>query len=159
MVSSLPGLLTFFVRSSALSTLIRFIRLLLACLSFAGTAVAADQRARTIVVLRRQPERRLRPQDPGRLGYLLEQRLAPKVTDTALSTPASAAKRPRAGVARLPRALDLHKPAIVILELGGNDGLRGLPLATSRANLASMPSSSAQTAKAQGGARRHGDPA
>jgi acyl-CoA thioesterase I len=28
-----------------------------------------------------------------------------------------------------------HKPEIVILELGGNDGLRGLPLASTRANL------------------------
>jgi acyl-CoA thioesterase-1 len=39
------------------------------------------------------------------------------------------------GLARLPRALETHKPAVVIVELGGNDGLRGLPLATSRANL------------------------
>lgn len=39
---------------------------------------------------------------------------------------------------RLPRALDLHKPAIVILELGGNDGLRGLPLKQVRANFESM---------------------
>jgi acyl-CoA thioesterase-1 len=36
--------------------------------------------------------------------------------------------------ARLPRALELHKPAIVILELGGNDGLRGLPLRQVREN-------------------------
>ena len=39
------------------------------------------------------------------------------------------------GLARLPRALALHRPAIVVIELGGNDGLRGLPLETSRANL------------------------
>ena len=39
------------------------------------------------------------------------------------------------GLARLPRALQLHKPDIVVIELGGNDGLRGLPLATSRENL------------------------
>lgn len=37
--------------------------------------------------------------------------------------------------ARLPRALELHKPAVVILELGGNDGLRGLPPAATRTNL------------------------
>ena len=42
------------------------------------------------------------------------------------------------GLARLPRALSLHRPAIVIIELGGNDGLRGLPLDTSRANLQKM---------------------
>ena len=42
------------------------------------------------------------------------------------------------GLARLPRALSLHQPVIVVIELGGNDGLRGLPLDTSRANLQKM---------------------
>lgn len=37
-------------------------------------------------------------------------------------------------LARLPRALELHRPAVVIVELGGNDGLRGLPLADVRRN-------------------------
>ena len=38
----------------------------------------------------------------------------------------------------MPRALSLHHPQIVILELGGNDGLRALPLEAMRANLAHM---------------------
>ncbi len=42
------------------------------------------------------------------------------------------------GLARLPRSLGLHHPAIVILELGGNDGLRALPVAPMRANLTRM---------------------
>lgn len=42
------------------------------------------------------------------------------------------------GLARLPRLLEKHRPAVVILELGGNDGLRGLPLEVTRANLSSM---------------------
>ena len=42
------------------------------------------------------------------------------------------------GLQRLPRALRLHQPAIVILELGSNDGLRGLPLRTTRSNLVKM---------------------
>jgi acyl-CoA thioesterase-1 len=42
------------------------------------------------------------------------------------------------GLARLPRALELHHPGIVILELGGNDGLRALPIAQMRANLTQM---------------------
>ncbi len=42
------------------------------------------------------------------------------------------------GLARLPRALMLHGPKIVILELGGNDGLRALPIAQMRANLVRM---------------------
>jgi len=42
------------------------------------------------------------------------------------------------GLERLPRTLELHRPAIVILELGANDGLRGLPVSETRANLARM---------------------
>lgn len=42
------------------------------------------------------------------------------------------------GLSRLPRALAIHRPALVILELGANDGLRGLPLTTTRANLEQM---------------------
>jgi len=38
------------------------------------------------------------------------------------------------GVERLPEVLALH-PAVAIVEFGGNDGLRGLPIADSRANL------------------------
>jgi acyl-CoA thioesterase-1 len=42
------------------------------------------------------------------------------------------------GLARLPRLLELHAPELVVLELGGNDGLRGQPMATLRDNLAKM---------------------
>jgi acyl-CoA thioesterase I len=42
------------------------------------------------------------------------------------------------GLARLPRALELHHPKIVVLELGGNDGLRALPVAQMRNNLTQM---------------------
>ncbi len=39
------------------------------------------------------------------------------------------------GLARLDRALATHKPGIVVLELGGNDGLRGLPVSRVETNL------------------------
>jgi len=42
------------------------------------------------------------------------------------------------GVERLPRSLQLHRPETVILELGANDGLRGLPLGETRENLSRM---------------------
>jgi acyl-CoA thioesterase-1 len=42
------------------------------------------------------------------------------------------------GLARLGRALERHEPEIVIIELGGNDGLRGLPLDVVRSNFESM---------------------
>lgn len=44
----------------------------------------------------------------------------------------------RGGVARLPRALNIHQPALVIIELGGNDGLRGIPPEEIRRNLSEM---------------------
>ena len=42
------------------------------------------------------------------------------------------------GLARLPRLLEQHTPELVVIELGGNDGLRGQPVTTLRDNLASM---------------------
>ncbi|MEA3242500.1 MAG: arylesterase [Pseudomonadota bacterium] len=39
---------------------------------------------------------------------------------------------------RLPQAMTRHQPVIVVLELGGNDGLRGLSLAAMKRNLAAM---------------------
>lgn len=53
------------------------------------------------------------------------------------------------GVRRLPPLLAKHRPDLVILELGGNDGLRGLPPKAMAANLARM----VQDARA-GGARK-----
>ena len=42
------------------------------------------------------------------------------------------------GLQRLPRALELNKPQILVLELGANDALRGLPLSAAKDNLAKM---------------------
>ncbi len=50
------------------------------------------------------------------------------------------------GRSRLPALLELHRPTVVILELGGNDALRGLPLSMTQDNLETM----AQAAKAAG---------
>ena len=46
------------------------------------------------------------------------------------------------GLARLPALLARDKPRVVIIELGGNDALRGLSLSNTRANLAAMVSQS-----------------
>lgn len=42
------------------------------------------------------------------------------------------------GLRRLPRALQLHQPEIVIIELGGNDGLRGISIDIMKSNLDKM---------------------
>jgi acyl-CoA thioesterase I len=50
------------------------------------------------------------------------------------------------GRSRLPALLTRHKPNVVVLELGGNDALRGLPLSGTQDNLREM----ARAAKAAG---------
>jgi acyl-CoA thioesterase-1 len=42
------------------------------------------------------------------------------------------------GLARLPALLESHKPRVVIIELGANDGLRGLPLQNMKHNITAM---------------------
>ncbi|MFC1701755.1 arylesterase [Pseudomonadota bacterium] len=42
------------------------------------------------------------------------------------------------GLSRIPRLLDQYQPEIVIIELGANDGLRGIDPAITRANITSM---------------------
>lgn len=49
------------------------------------------------------------------------------------------------GASRLPALLGEHKPELVIIELGGNDGLRGQPLAQLQHNLAGMVEQSQKT--------------
>ena len=52
------------------------------------------------------------------------------------------------GAARMAAELQRHRPAVVVIALGANDGLRGLPLAQTRANLAKMITA-AQAGKAK----------
>ena len=59
------------------------------------------------------------------------------------------------GLARLPRALTLHQPRIVILELGANDGLRGLPLEQARAPTSASMITLARAQRRPGAAARH----
>ncbi|BAU50082.1 esterase [Sulfurifustis variabilis] len=64
---------------------------------------------------------------------LEEHKLNYKVINASISGDTTANGR-----VRLPRALAQHEPAVVVLELGGNDGLRGLPLEEMKRNLAAM---------------------
>lgn len=66
---------------------------------------------------------------------LLTQRLASEGYGYKVINASVTGETTQGGVSRLPRVLELHNPEIVIVELGGNDGLRGLPLNTSRENL------------------------
>lgn len=69
---------------------------------------------------------------------LLGQRLAADAKPRAVVNASISGETTAGGVARLPALLAEHRPALVVLELGANDGLRGLPLAAARANLVKM---------------------
>lgn len=72
---------------------------------------------------------------------LAQQKIAARVVNASISGDTTSGGR-----SRLPALLKQHRPAVVVLELGGNDALRGLPLAMTRDNLDVM----AKAAKASG---------
>jgi acyl-CoA thioesterase-1 len=67
--------------------------------------------------------------------HLLQEKLGDKysVVNGSISGETSAG-----GLTRLPDALKTHQPAYLLLELGANDGLRGIDLPTMRSNLEQM---------------------
>jgi acyl-CoA thioesterase-1 len=69
---------------------------------------------------------------------LLQKRLQAQGYVTQVVNASVSGETSGGGVQRLPRALQLHNPSLVILELGANDGLRGLPVSETRANLEKM---------------------
>jgi acyl-CoA thioesterase I len=69
---------------------------------------------------------------------LLRQQLQSEGYDYQVINASVSGETTGGGLARLPRALSLHHPSIVILELGGNDGLRALPIEAMRDNLEQM---------------------
>ena len=69
---------------------------------------------------------------------LLERKLKAEKIDAAIVNASISGETTSGGRARLPALLQQHKPDIVIIELGANDGLRGQPVAAAEANLRSM---------------------
>ena len=69
---------------------------------------------------------------------LLQQRLSAQCVECTIVNASISGDTTASARARLPEAIDRHQPDIVILELGGNDGLRGLSLTEMKANLAAM---------------------
>lgn len=79
---------------------------------------------------------------------LLDQRLKAEGYGYRIINASVSGETTAGGRVRLPALLKTHQPAIVILELGANDGLRGLPILALRTNLNAMIAA-AQAAKAK----------
>jgi acyl-CoA thioesterase I len=69
---------------------------------------------------------------------LLKKRLATEKVSAAVVNASVSGDTTSGGRSRLPALLASHKPAVVVIELGGNDALRGLPLNMTQANLTAM---------------------
>lgn len=77
--------------------------------------------------------------DPGQ-GWvrLLEQKLKHEGAPHRVVNASVTGETTAGGLARLPGLLARHKPSVVLIELGGNDGLRALPVKVMRSNLERM---------------------
>lgn len=77
---------------------------------------------------------------PASQGWaaLLQQRLQREGYPYTVVNASVSGETTAGGLARLPAALQQHRPAILLLELGANDGLRGLPVKQMHANLERM---------------------
>jgi acyl-CoA thioesterase-1 len=77
---------------------------------------------------------------------LLEKRIAQEKLPVTVINASISGETTSGGRSRLPALLKQHRPDVVLLELGGNDALRGLPLQMTRGNLQDM----ARASKAAG---------
>ena len=69
---------------------------------------------------------------------LLEQKLKSEKIDANIVNASISGETTSGGRTRLPALLAQHKPTLVVIELGANDGLRGLPVAAAEANMRAM---------------------
>jgi acyl-CoA thioesterase-1 len=115
-----------------------WLRLALLVAMLAIAAAAGGARAATILVLgdSLSAEYGL-PRDTGWVR-LLADRLAKEGAKYSVANASISGETTSGGRSRLPQLLRQHGPGIVVIQLGGNDGLRGLSLTAMRDNLKAM---------------------
>ncbi|NHZ61529.1 arylesterase [Massilia genomosp. 1] len=69
---------------------------------------------------------------------LMEHKLKAEKIEAAIVNASISGETTSGGRARLPALLTRHKPDVVVIELGANDGLRGLPVPAAEANMRTM---------------------
>ncbi len=103
-----------------------------------SAAVSPAARGRTVIVLGDSLSAEYGLKRGSGWVALLEQRLAQRNINARVVNASISGDTTSGGRSRLPALLRQHQPSHVIIELGGNDALRGLPLAMTRDNLATM---------------------
>ncbi len=115
--------------------------LLLIALALIATSVQAS---RTILVFGDSLSAGYGIRQDAAWPALLAKRLHDKQLDYTVVNASISGETSSGGRSRLNAALARHQPHIVIIALGSNDGLRGLPIATLRDNLLAMTESAQQ---------------
>ncbi|HEY8354832.1 MAG TPA: arylesterase [Methylophilaceae bacterium] len=112
---------------------------LLASMMLASAAVAANQTgARNVLVVGDSLSAAYGiPREQGWVA-LLQQQLDREMQGFHVINASISGETTSGGLSRMERLLAQHRPRLVILELGANDGLRGLPVSDMRRNLAAM---------------------
>jgi acyl-CoA thioesterase-1 len=112
--------------------------LALAAAALAATPVRAQGSARTLLVVGDSLSAEYGLARGQGWVALLEKRLARERIDYKVVNASISGDTTSGGRSRLPALLREHQPQVVVVELGGNDALRGLPLSMTEANLTQM---------------------
>jgi acyl-CoA thioesterase-1 len=111
----------------------------LACLLLCVAAIAAAKPTRTVLVMgdSLSAAHGLRSESEGWVA-LLDAKVAKARPGWHVRNASMSGETSAGGATRLLTELQRTRPAVVVIELGANDGLRGLPLQQTRINLARM---------------------
>jgi acyl-CoA thioesterase-1 len=123
-----------------LKFIVRFLRRAapgLAALLIALPAAAADA-ARTVLVFGDSLSAAYGLATPQGWVSLLGERIAREKLAWRVVNASISGETTAGGLRRLPGDLERHRPSLVVIALGANDGLRGQPVAAARANLEEM---------------------
>ena len=125
------------IRPLAHSLALRGLTVLLAAFAYLGTAAAADK-APTLLVMGDSLSAAYGLKAEQGWVSLLSQRLADENRGWRVVNASVSGETTAGGAARIAGEIAEHAPALVVIELGANDGLRGLPTELAAANLDRM---------------------
>lgn len=115
-----------------------YLLLLLPALSFAATSASENSSSDTIVILGDSISAAYGvPTESGWVA-LLEKKLKQENKRYNVINASISGETTEGGIKRLPEVIERHSPSIVLIELGGNDGLRGFPLKLIESNLQTL---------------------